>query len=143
MSPTEVADAVKTQFNVELTRQQVQFYDPTKRAGDARLSQSLRDLFTTTREQYISNTDNFGIAHLAYRIALLQRICDIAEEANNWPLALRCCEQAAKEMGGWYVRRRDIRRPQGEAMARLLAQKPGPVDLQDWIREHTRKKRVS
>jgi hypothetical protein len=143
MSPTEVAAAVKAQFNIELTRQQVQFYDPTKRAGCARLSPSLCDLFAVTRHHFISSADDIGIAHLRYRLECLQRILDKAQERWDARLMLKVLEQAAKEMGGWYVRRRDVQRPQKQAMERLLAQEPGPINLQDWIQEHTWKKQAS
>lgn len=136
MSPTHVADVVKVHFDVELTRQQVQFYDPTKYSGSRRLSQPLRDLFTTTRQRFLASADDLGVAHLRYRLECLQNILDKATLAGNDLLAMRILEQAAKEMGGWYMRTRDARSPQREAMARLLAQpdRNAAVDLNEWRR---------
>jgi len=114
----------------------VQFYDPTKCSGSQRLSRPLRDLFTTTRQRFLASADDLGVAHLRYRLECLQNILDKATLAGNDLLAMRILEQAAKEMGGWYMRTRDARSPQREAMARLLAQ-PGrnaAVDLNEWRR---------
>ena len=137
IAPSEVVAAVKLQFGIELTRQQVAFYDPTKGAGAERLSQTLRDLFAATRERFISSVDDVGIAHLRYRLERLQEVCDRAEARGNDFLLLKVLEQAAKEVGGWYDRRGvDGRREQRQATARLLAQSPGAVDLKEWKRRN-------
>jgi hypothetical protein len=130
MAPSEIVEAVKEQFEVEITRQQAQSFDPTK-AGGERLGQPLRDLFAATREEYVGSTYNIGISHLAYRLTKLHDLLDRAEEAGNYQLCVKILEMAAKEMGGWYVRRRDVRGKADEPIARLLAMN-APIDLNEW-----------
>jgi hypothetical protein len=44
-TPQQVVEAVKQEYKIEITRQQVALYDPTKVAG-RNLSKKLKDLFT-------------------------------------------------------------------------------------------------
>jgi len=50
-TPTEVARAVRDQFGLELTKQRVEKYDPTKRSG-RELSKKWVSHFYTTRVRY-------------------------------------------------------------------------------------------
>lgn len=138
MGPSEVVEAVKEQFDLTISRQQAQSFDPTK-AGGTRLGQPLRDLFAATREEYVGSTYNIGISHLAYRLTRLQDLLDRAEEAGNYALCVKILEVAAKEMGGWYVRRRDVQGKVDQPIARLLAMNT-PIDLNEW-RKKKREKR--
>ena len=52
MEPSLVVEAVKENFKIDVSRQQVECYDPTKTAG-ADLSQELVDLFHEARQKYI------------------------------------------------------------------------------------------
>jgi hypothetical protein len=131
MSPSELVEAVNTQFGVKISRQQIHFYDPTGRAGAQRLSQSLRDLFAVTRQRFLSSADDIGMAHLAYRLRCLQEILERAKKSHNDWLVLKVLEQAAKEVGGWYVRRGGAKQPRHEATARLLAMS-SVTNLDEW-----------
>ncbi|MEG2750076.1 MAG: DUF2280 domain-containing protein, partial [Acinetobacter sp.] len=51
MEPSLVVEAVKENFKIDVSRQQVECYDPTKTAG-ADLSQELVDLFHEARKKY-------------------------------------------------------------------------------------------
>ncbi|TCB74169.1 DUF2280 domain-containing protein [Acinetobacter sp. ANC 4173] len=53
MTPTEVARDIKEKFGIDVTPQQVEYYDPTKVAG-ANLAQELVDLFNEARKEYIA-----------------------------------------------------------------------------------------
>jgi hypothetical protein len=99
MSPSEVATAVKEHFEIELTRQAVERYDPTKAAGDG-LKQELRDLFTKAREEYIAGTNNAPLAHKAYRLEVLLRLAEKAEAMKNLNLAGQLVKQAKEEVEG-------------------------------------------
>ncbi len=106
-SPATVAKAVNQEFGVSIPRQQVEKYDPTKRAGRA-LSPKLKAVFEATREGFIANTANIGWAHKATRLRLIQRVGERAEEMGNLGLALQAAEQAAKEVGDSYTNRREL-----------------------------------
>lgn len=114
-TPTQVAKAVKEELGLEVTRQKVEAYDPTKRIG-ANLSKKWRELFETTRKTFIEDTSGIGISHRAVRIRALQRMATKAEEMKNMKLAAELMEQAAKEMGDAYTNRRVLTGKNGEAL---------------------------
>lgn len=138
VSPSEVVKAVKEVYGVEVTRQQVGFYDPSKGDGAERLGQTLRDLFTVTRLRFMTSADDIGIAHLTVRLASLQRMFDRAEERGDDVFAAQILKQAAKEVGGFYVRNDAGRKARNADLARLLALSSPPVDLNDWRDTRTR-----
>jgi hypothetical protein len=103
--PSQVATAVKEEFKIEVTRQQVESYDPTKYAGRT-LNIKWRTLFDDTRKRFREETAEIGIANRAARLRALDRMADKAESKGNLPLAIQIIEQAAKEVGDVYVNRR-------------------------------------
>lgn len=118
-TPSDVVKAVKEEYGIEMTRQRVQQYDPTKSAGKD-LSQKWRDLFEATRKRFIEDTTEIAISHKAVRLARLQRMADKAEAKGNIPLAAQLLEQAAKEAGDQYTNLRRIApvNPDGETAYR-------------------------
>lgn len=52
MTPTEVVKDIKAKFNIDVSPQQVEAYDPTKVAGRD-LRQEYKDAFEATREEYL------------------------------------------------------------------------------------------
>ncbi len=103
--PTQVAAQVKEEFKLDVTRQQVETYDPTKYAGRT-LNIKWRTLFDDTRKRFREETAEIGIANRAARLRALDRMADKAESKGNLPLAMAIIEQAAKEVGDVYVNRR-------------------------------------
>lgn len=103
--PSQVAAAVKDEFRLEVTRQQVETYDPTKYAGRA-LNIKWRTLFDDTRKRFREEAAEIGIANRSARLRALDRMADKAESKGNFPLAIQIIEQAAKEVGDVYVNRR-------------------------------------
>lgn len=114
-SPSTVADAVNREFEVSVSRQQVERYDPTKRAGQ-NLSKKYRAIFEATRRGFISDTTNIGWAHRATRLRMIQRVGEKAERMGNLSLALQAAEQAAKEEGQIFTNRRELSGPNGSAI---------------------------
>jgi hypothetical protein len=103
--PTQVAAAVKEQFRLEVTRQQVESYDPTKYAGRA-LNLKWRTIFEDTRKRFREDTADIGIASRAGRLRALDRMAGKAEDKGNIPLAIQIIKLAAEEVGDVYVNRR-------------------------------------
>jgi len=66
-TPQETADLVKEEFKIEVTRQQCEAYDPTKRIGKD-LSQSLKKEFEETRKSYLEAPKNIPIANQTVRL---------------------------------------------------------------------------
>ena len=104
-TPTQVSQAVKQEFDIDVTRQQVEQHDPTKRAG-ANLAAKWRTLFEDTRARFREETAEIPIANRAYRLRALGRMAEKVEGMRNYGLALQILEQAAKEVGDVYVNRK-------------------------------------
>ncbi|MEN7527012.1 DUF2280 domain-containing protein [Cupriavidus sp. DL-D2] len=103
-TPSQVVDAVKEEFGIEVSRMQVQGYDPTKAQGKA-LSKKWRDIFAATRESFVKATAEIPIATQSFRLRALERMYQKAVARGNVALAAQLIEQAAKETGGMFMNR--------------------------------------
>lgn len=103
-TPTQVAQSVRDEFGIEITRQQCEAHDPTKRSG-RELAKKWQTLFHDTRKRFREETADIPIANRAYRLRTLGRVAEKAEGMRNLPLVLQVLEQAAKEAGDMYVNR--------------------------------------
>lgn len=104
-TPTEAAKAVKEIFNVDVTPQQCEAYDPTKKIGKD-LSQEFRELFFEIRRKANQELEAIPLANKRYRLQLLQGL--VEKYPDNPVLMPKWIEQAAKEMGGLYTNRQEI-----------------------------------
>lgn len=111
-TPTQVADSVKEEFGLELTRQQVSTYDASKTTGKT-MAKKWRDLFWDTRKKFRDEVSEIPIADQAYRLRQLQRMSQEAMKRKNIVLAASLLEQAAKEAGGMFTNRREVSGPNG------------------------------
>ncbi|RMT29876.1 DUF2280 domain-containing protein [Pseudomonas syringae] len=103
-TPSQVSASVKEEFKLELSRQQCEAHDPTKRAGRD-LAKRWVTLFHDTRTRFRAETAEIPIANRAFRLRALGRLVEKAETMRNLALALQVLEQAAKEVGDVYVNR--------------------------------------
>ncbi|ABY40528.1 hypothetical protein 2.36 [Burkholderia phage Bups phi1] len=101
---SRTAKAVREEFGVEVSPQQCERYDPTKRAGET-LSKKYREIFERTREEFLNDTSRIGIAHRAVRLRKLAMAVDKPEERGNLVLMAQLLEQAAKEAGDAFTNR--------------------------------------
>lgn len=106
-APSIVAAAVKKEFEVTITPQAVEAYDPGKRAG-RNLAEKWKALFEETRQAFLEDTSKIAISHRAVRLRALQRMAEKAETMGNIALAAQLHEQAAKEAGDSYTNRREL-----------------------------------
>lgn len=104
-TPTSTSKAVKDIFNVEVSPQQCELYDPTKRMGQD-LSQELRDKFFQYRRIANQELEAIPIANKRYRLQLLQGL--VEKYPDNPVLIPKWAEQAAKEMGGLFTNRQEV-----------------------------------
>ncbi|MFW9268014.1 DUF2280 domain-containing protein [Pseudomonas sp. D2-30] len=112
-TPSQVAQAVKDTFGLEVSRQQCEFYDPTKYAGRD-LALKWRTVFEDTRKRFREETAEIPIANRAFRLRALNRFVEKAESMKNISLAMQILEQAAKETGDMYVNRSRKEEPDDE-----------------------------
>jgi hypothetical protein len=106
-TPSQVAEAVRLEFGIETTRQNVEKYDPTKVSGKA-LALKWRTLFHAMRASFVNDTTQIAIAHRSTRLRALQRMAAKAEDAGKLTLAASLHKQAAEEMGNAYTNRREF-----------------------------------
>lgn len=112
-TPTQVAQQVKEDFNLDVTRMQVSAYDPTKVSGRS-LSKKLSDLFYATRKAFLEDVATIPIAQQAYRLRVLQRNLERADTRGNAAMVSTLLEQAAKEVGGSFTNRRELTGKEGK-----------------------------
>jgi hypothetical protein len=117
-TPKQVAESIKEEFNLTVSPQQVEAYDPNKYAGRA-LSKKWRDIFTKTREAFLADVSQVSIANAAVRLRRIERILNKAQTSGNSVLALQALEQAAKEAGGAFTnkQRHEVAGPNGAPVA--------------------------
>lgn len=104
-TPSQVAEQVKTEFGIVITRQQCESHDPTKYAGKG-LGPKWVELFHECRKRFRDETADIPIANRAYRLRALGRMAEKAENMRNLALTAQLLEQAAKECGDVFVNRR-------------------------------------
>ncbi|WP_460128219.1 DUF2280 domain-containing protein [Pseudomonas sp. S3_A09] len=103
-TPSQVVEAVKNEYGVVVSRQQVETHDPTKAAGKG-LAVKWATLFQDTRTRFREETADIPIANRAFRLRVMNRFVEKAETMKNIGLAMQILEQAAKETGDIYVNR--------------------------------------
>ena len=110
-TPQQVADAVKQQFKIEIERQQVALYDPTKYAG-RNLSKKLKGLFEKTREDFKSNVYDIPLANKAVRLNELQKM--YGDWNKNKKMKQLIIKQIKDEMHGYELQLLDAQLKQLE-----------------------------
>ncbi|WP_294258472.1 DUF2280 domain-containing protein [uncultured Comamonas sp.] len=115
-SPSTVAAAVKDQFGVIVSRQQVESYDHTKASSNG-VAKKLVALFDETRERFLEGVAAVPVAKQVYRLRVLQRALERSEKQGNSAMVLQILEQAAKELGGVYTNRKELTGKDGQPLA--------------------------
>lgn len=127
-SPTQVFVAVKEEFGLDLSRQQVSCYNPNTYVG-RNLSQKWRTIFEETRAKFRATVEKIPIASKAFRLRGLARLAKKAENMRNLPLVASLYEQAAKEVGDIYV---------NKGKAEQTEQIPTPVQIVIGVKDAAR-----
>lgn len=110
-TPQQVADTVKQEFKIEISRQQVSLYDPTKHVG-RNLSKKLKDLFEQTRADFKSNIYDIPLANKAVRLNELQKM--YVDWKNNKVKKQNIIKQIKDEMHGYEIQLLDVQLKQLE-----------------------------
>lgn len=101
-SPAEVTRLIEEEFGLTLTARHIRAYDPTSPQCTA--AQRWVDYHRAMRERFRTESADIPITHRAFRLHRLQQALDDAFDRGNLHLAAKLLEQAAKEMGNWFVR---------------------------------------
>lgn len=116
-TPQQVVEAVKQEYNLEITRQQVALYDPTKVAG-RNLSKKLKDLFEHSRKTFRENIEDIAIANKAFRLKELQGMYD--DSGRNKRLKQNLLKQAFQETDGRVTRQEIDHTTNGESIQKMV-----------------------
>lgn len=106
-TPTKIAELVKEEFSLVVTRQQISAYDPANAMAKS-LSAKWVDLFASTRERFQTEISDIPIANKSYRLRVLNRMMTAAEKMKNLSLTAQLMEQAAKEVGEAYTNKQKL-----------------------------------
>lgn len=107
-SPKEVSEALMEELGVRLAPQNIEAYDPGKRAG-RHLSKKWRELFEITREAFLKHIEvHVPEANRAVRVKKLARASRAFEGLGNYIGMSEMFERIAKELGGSYTNQRQL-----------------------------------
>ena len=107
-SPKEVSQALMDELGVQLAPQNIECYDPGKRAGQ-HLSKKWRVLFEHTRQAFLEEVQkSIPLAHKAVRIKELARAANTFKQQKNYLAMARILEQIAKEVGNVHTNRHEF-----------------------------------
>ena len=106
-SPKQAAEALKQEFNVEITPQAAQHYDPTKSSGRT-LAKHLVTEFEAKRDAFLKHIeDHIPGANKAVRVARLERAAVAYEAQGNYMAMAEMTVLQAKELGDVHTNRRE------------------------------------
>lgn len=121
-TPQETVVLVKEEFSIDVSRQQCEAYDPTKRVGKD-LSDELKKEFDVTRKDFLDTPQNIPIANLSVRLQRMEN--QYQKHGKNRVAALSILKQAAEDVGGKYTNKTDVT-TNGES---LNVNKPTVIEL--------------
>lgn len=104
-TPQETVVLVKEEFSIDVSRQQCEAYDPTKRVGKD-LSDELKKEFDVTRKDFLDTPQNIPIANLSVRLQRMEN--QYQKHGKNRVAALSILKQAAEDVGGKYTNKQEI-----------------------------------
>lgn len=111
-APTVIADAVKAEFGLKISRQLVETYDPEKRAG-VNVAAKWKAMYEAARAAFLEDSSKVATTHRLVRVRRLERMADAAEARGATVVAAQILKQIAEEMGGAYTNRREHSGPGG------------------------------
>lgn len=107
-TPTEVAEAVQQEFGLEVTRQQVDYYNPKTSTGRDRLAKRWKELHEEARRRYLGQVEEVAVAHERWRLEKLEKIVRDRMDRMDHGTAMKALEQAARERGKAYTNVTDL-----------------------------------
>ena len=106
-TPSTIAALIRSRYDISVSPQAIETYDPTKYAG-RNLAPKWKAMFAAARKQFLEESAAIGITHKTVRLKRLDRMSLIAEDKGNIPLAAQLLEQAAKECGDAFTNRHRV-----------------------------------
>ena len=110
----EIREAVKEEFDVEVSRQQVHYYNPSSRTAGKPADRWV-ELHEKAREAYIDSPEEVPIAVERWRLEQLLEVARKRMKAGDHQTAMKALKQAAKERGQAFTNIQDVQ-SKGEKM---------------------------
>jgi hypothetical protein len=123
-TPAEIVRELRDLYEVTASPQQLAIYDPSHAAG-MRLSEDLKLLFQEARAKFLADTSDVLLATPAGRTRFLDRLAQDAAAKGNLMMALKAAEQIAKDLGGQYLARIEIKTLDDDTLRHVLGLSPG------------------
>jgi hypothetical protein len=114
--PIAIARSLKRDYGIDIRRQSIEYYDPTKHAGRAR-PEKRATLFREMRARLLEGKAGIGLASRILRLIALDRMARDQIVASNTREARALLEQIANEVHGIAHRPRDRRRRREDPIA--------------------------
>ena len=126
-TPSDVVQAVKVEFGIDVTPQHVRTYNPEQ----CEVVPKWKVEFDTARKAFREKIENIPIANRAFRLKSIGDVEQRARKRGNDSLVLAACRQAAEEQGEVYTNRRFMGLS-GEVRGGCFVV-PGPISAEDWV----------
>jgi len=105
-SPTSIANQVKEEFAITITRQTVEGYDPVKMARRGKsLAEKWITLYESTRAAIENGVAEIGMSDRLVRLARMERIFHLFMERGNLVEARNTIIEAEKMQNDFYAKR--------------------------------------
>lgn len=125
-TPTEVAKDIKEIYGIELKPQNIEGYDPTKRAGKD-LSEEFKKEFEETRKDFLEKPLNIPASNDAVQLKVLDGL--LWRNKGNAVMAVKIIDQIQKIMNDHYSKRIEITGANGCAIKTETEQKQSQPTL--------------
>jgi len=100
----EIEKGLKEVFQIDVPKSTILRYDPTTVQGSQELGEKWKLLFAARRKTFLDDVSTIPVATQAGRLRMLNDIARQAKNKGNLKMALVAMEQAAKDMGGMFMR---------------------------------------
>jgi len=114
---SEVVRAVKAKFDIDITRQSADYYNPECAVGERRLGTKWKDLHKMVRAAFIEDiTATVPFSLKSVRIKELATAAQVFKDRANFIGMARMLEQIAKEVGNVHTNKRELTGKDGGAI---------------------------
>jgi hypothetical protein len=121
-STAVIARWLREECGVSISRQGVEYYDPTSSAGQ-HCAERWKKLFFATRDAIVAGRAEIGAAHRMVRVRWLDAMVHAEMDKGSFARAANLLAQVAKEMDEWDRRRRPDVLRDGDISDAELAQR--------------------
>ena len=130
-SPKEIIELVKEEFDAEVTKQQIHYYN-----GDLnkKLPKTWRKIFDQMRKEFLEGKTQIAIGNKYYRLHELDKIYkkQKSQKLQNEVGMKDTLQQAAKEDGDAFTNKREHSGLKGEPIQHTVVRVPAKITPEEW-----------